>query len=234
MKQPKLSWIFFLEQLKWTAWFFVILAIIFTTLIIVNITFTSVEMHDVLTNNNASNVYMLIIGLLYSYGFLDYFFKNGVTRKRFFQAALFSSVLLSIVLGIAMTMMFIGFEFFLPMSENAAPWPNLITDGGFLSILQSLADYSIFHYFYLLIGWFIGLGFYRFRWKIGLLFIFVGILLVAIMEVLKGEIWSIPSVELFSSSLQFFATASYLIFFGMIAILIWCNYRLTKNVTIRL
>lgn len=234
MSQPKLGWIFFTEQLKWTVWFYIIITIIFAGVVTVNNIFPSIEMNDVLTNNNASGVYMLIIGLLYSYGFLDYYFKNGVTRKRFFQAALFSSALLSTVLGIAMMLMLIGFEFIIPMFGSSIPWPVLITEGGVASLIKIMVDYSIIHLFYLLIGWFIGLGFYRFRWKIGLLFIMIVILLFGITAILQGQTWSIPTINLFSSNLQIVRFAPYLLFFALIAILTLCNYRLTKDAPIRI
>jgi len=231
MKQSPLGWAFFAEQAKWAAWFLGIM-------IILNIGITIANHFGFLDNfiigSTTSSVFMLIIGLLYSYGFLDYYFKYGISRKKFFKAGLFSAVLLSFVLALAMIIMIALFEIIVPALGFVVPWEDLLTSSGFISLIQSAVDYSIIHFSYLLIGWFIGIGFYRFRWKIGLLFIIIAFPFIGISEFLQDEIWSISTIKLFTSNLQVIGIGSYLVFLIMIAILIGCNYRLTKDAPIRL
>ncbi|WP_040983277.1 hypothetical protein [Oceanobacillus jeddahense] len=220
MKQSQLGRALFAEQMKWAAWFYGIMIILTLGITIAN-HWGILGNLDI--NSTTSNVFMLIIGLLYSYGFLDYYFKLGGSRKKFFKASLFASVLLSVILAFAMVIMISLFEILVPALGFAVPWTDLLISSGILSFIQSIGDYFISHFFYLLIGWFIGIGFYRFRWKIGLLFILISSPFTGMAGFLQEQIWIESTIIIF-----------YAIFLIMIVILIGFIYRLTKNTAIRL
>ncbi|CEI82277.1 hypothetical protein J18TS1_18030 [Oceanobacillus oncorhynchi subsp. incaldanensis] len=231
MKQSQLGWSLFVEQLKWAAWFFGIM-IILTIGITASTQWGFLDNLDV--SNTTSNVFLLIIGLLYSYGFLDYYFKLGISRKKFFKASLFASVLLSVILAFAMSLMIGLFETLVPALGFTVPWSDLLSSGGVLSFIKSIADYSVSHFFYLLIGWFMGLGFYRFRWKIGLLFILLSFPFFGVSALLQDQDDIAHTINFFTSNSLIISMGPYVIFFIMIVILIICNYRLTKDAPIRL
>ncbi|MFD1065065.1 hypothetical protein [Oceanobacillus locisalsi] len=220
MKQTQLGRSLFAEQMKWAAWFYGIMIILTFAIILAN-HWGILDNLDV--SSTTSNVFLLIIGLLYSYGFLDYYFKLGISRKKFFKASLFASVLLSVILAFAMSLMIGLFETVAPALGFVVPWTDLLISSGVLPFIQSIVDYSISHFFYLLIGWFIGIGFYRFRWKIGLLFILISSPFIGMAEFLQDHIWIESTIIVF-----------YAIFLVMIVILIGFIYHLTKNAPIRL
>lgn len=231
MKQSQLGWSLFAEQVKWAAWFFGIMIILTFGITIAN-HWGVLDNFDV--SSTTSNVFLLIIGLRYSYGFLDYYFKLGISRKKFFKTSLFASMLLSVILAFAMSLMIVLFETLIPVFGFTVPWSDLLSSGGVLSVIKSIADYSVSHFFYLLIGWFMGLGFYRFRWKVGLLFILISFPFIGISALLQDQDDIAHTIQFFTSNSHIISMGPYAIFFIMIAILIICNYRLTKNVPIRL
>ncbi|MCT1902638.1 hypothetical protein [Oceanobacillus sojae] len=231
MKQFHLGWAFLIEQIKWASWFYSIIIVLTIGTTIAN-HWGFLDNLDI--SNTTSTIFMLIIGLLYSYGFLDYYYKLGISRKMFFKAALFASALLSIILALAMITMIVLFETLVPALGFAVPWTDPLIGGGVLSFIQSIADYSVAHFFYLLLGWFMGLGFYRFRWKIGLLFILISFPFFGISALLQDKADIAHTIKFFTVNLQIISIGPYLIFFIVIAILIVCNYRLTKDVPIRL
>lgn len=229
-RSKKLGWGLLSEQLKWAAWFLVIMFII-----LIGLTFIAgIQLEDFLISNNASAIFMLIVGILYTYGFLDYYVKFGITRKNFFKAALFASVLLSIVLAFFFVLMVLLLEGVFSLIGIPIPWTEGISENGILSALTSFSTFTITHFAYFLIGWLIGLGFYRFLWKIGLLFVAASVVLVSLLELLHGSLFSTAPISLFPEAWMITGFPAYLITALLFLALITVNYRLVKDVTIRL
>ncbi|GGP13150.1 hypothetical protein [Oceanobacillus neutriphilus] len=232
MKSFQLVWHFFSEQIKWATWFYGILVILTIGMTIAANHWGFFDNLD--TRNTTSTIFILIIGLLYSYWFLDHYFKLGVSRKKYFKAALFATAMLSIVLALVTTIIITLFETIVPNLGFAVPWTDLLTENGSLFVIQSFVDYSFYHFVYLLIGWFMGIGFYRFRWRFGLLFIILSFPFIGITEFLQNKAGVAHTMKFFTANPQIISIGPYLIFLIMIAILIVSNYRLTKDAPIRL
>lgn len=124
--------------------------------------------------------FMLVIGIISAFGFLSFYVRNGITRKAFFQGAALAACLLSLAFTLAIgiiTLVLGKLNLW-----NSADGPILAAFDG--NWMVALASYAIQMFFFYLMGWMIGSGFYRYDWIRGLVFIAGAIILFGMMDVL--------------------------------------------------
>lgn len=204
----------------------------------------------------ASNIFMLVIGIISSYGFLPHYVSNGVTRKDYFKGAALASVGLAIALPVILSIVS-GIELFILKIFNMSTIFTTtfgdrveIEDDGIVSeIIQSIiiAPYvdpqsnwllAIFIVtlnlltFYLL-GWLIGSAFYRFGVITGLVFIAISIVIVLLENALLSIGLGLTVPDKFSSY-DFSLPISILGVVVLIVIVLWLIRQLTKRVAIKM
>lgn len=203
------------EQLIWTFWFIGIVLLVNIVRTVLVSLYIGIEA-DYFYGGVfiASNIYMLIIGIISIY-FLPYFVENGVTRKNYFYGNVIASVCLSILIPV--------FAYVITIFEKAI-FPNLRTidfgpvvdhDGNIIGdLIQSiiLAPYvnvetdpllsmivfSINIFGFYIIGWLISATFYRLGVIAGLLVIFLGIIFFAFKDSMVRIAFDLPIFEHYS------------------------------------
>ncbi len=170
------------EQMKWTLWFMVfILAAQIAHIILV---ISPLNIESTLRNflpflYGSAKIYMLIIGI-FSYGFLTFYVTQGVTRRDYFIGSSLAAIGLSItiiIIGVILT----GLQFMILDRIIDYPMTGPLFDNhGFLQPVYYNMNIFIFY----LIGYLIGIGYYRFGWIIGFAFVAFAILSIILTETL--------------------------------------------------
>lgn len=175
----------FYEQFKWSLWFFGFLtAAHIIGLIIVNNTGGELPGYFVFSIH-AVAIFLLVCGIINAYGFMGYFVQQGITRKDSFLgitiaafALTFAVTLISLVLN-AIEQLIAG-SVSLPLDTEVTnvfdPASGWMAAAGF---------YYLNMLTYYLVGWLIGVGYYRYEWLIG--FVFVALAIFAFS--LNGYFW---------------------------------------------
>lgn len=230
LSSKKIAGLLFKEQVKWTIWFLSFMFVIY----IVVVSFASGPHSSFIDlanfSNGSSAIYMLVIGILTTSTFFYYYMQQGAARKNFFFGAVLSSVLLAVVI----TIMLILLTFIL---EFAAGWTGWNIHGQEFDFTSSIsefiyifASFVIMHLIYFLIGWMIGLTFYRFGWLYGLLSIACSILLLAI----TGILIEVTHFSFFTNMIHLPAFIAFPLNIVLIILLFGVNYRLIKDVTVKI
>ncbi|MFA1819203.1 hypothetical protein ACDX78_03185 [Virgibacillus oceani] len=209
----------------------------------------------------ASNIYMLIIGIISIY-FLPYYVENGVTRKDYFKGTLIASIGVSIVLPIIIFFISIVERFILTnwlnMSYKTQDINEIFNevlmdiDGGLgsfigdliLSVILSpnMDPYSnwmlaivVFAsniFIFYLLGWLISAGFYRGGTIIGLGFIVIAIAINTLKDTLLRIALDLPFSARFSALEPFSSWIAIAGILLLILLSVWFIRLLTKKVTI--
>ncbi len=229
----------FIEQLKWSWWFMGINVIIHLVMSYFSIKH-NFGVSDFTQFIGASiSIYMLVIGIIAGSSFLGYYSRLGVTRKDYFYGAAFAAVILSFALVIiADIFALIEIPFLNMMNVNIKS--NIFSSMNWIKPTLSIGLTGLIYY---LIGWFINVGYYKFNWKVGLLFILVSMIILSI----HGKTWvdelvDIPVVIIGSLMVEilnitkagFEFWVSLAINFGLIILLMFIIRRLTKSITVKL
>ncbi|MFO1446064.1 hypothetical protein KDN24_23250 [Bacillus sp. Bva_UNVM-123] len=170
-----------------------------------------------------SNIFMLVIGIISTYGFLQYYVENGVTRKDYYKGAALASIGLSLSIPVVTSfisllefaiikMVNINFSveksMFLVESEDFGGPINNIIGNVFISVVippsVSLSDHWLLGvfvlalnlFFFYLIGWFISTSFYRLR-AVGLVSIIVSFVIIFLYDFLLRTLLNLPPVAMF-------------------------------------
>ena len=253
---PKVATDLFWVQLFWAFGFLGIMFVIHLIKIVMAINSNNdIEIYFVSTFV-AANIFMLVVGIISSYGFLPHYVSNGVTRKDYFKGAALASVGLSIALPVITSIVSVIELFILKMFNMSSVFTttfgervNMDDDGIVSDIIQSIiiAPYvdpqsnwllAIFIVilnlltFYLL-GWLIGSAFYRFGVIIGIVFIAISIVLVLIENALLSIGLGLKVPERLSSY-DFDLPISIIGVVVMIIIVLWLIRQLTKRVAIKM
>ena len=204
-------------QLTWTFWFLGIMLLINIGKLIFQADVDSFYISGYI----ASNIYMLIIGIIAIY-FLPYYVENGISRKNYFLGNIIASIGLSIIIPILIYLLSLleslvasslspailierVFEQVVvdidghPLAEVIlsfilTPFVNPETN-----LILSLAVFSLHIYVFYLIGWLIGSAFYRLGVIGGLVFIVIGIALNAVKDSMLRLALDLPLFQSFSA-----------------------------------
>ena len=178
----------FIEQLNWSWWFIGITLLIHLTLSYFSVRYTFGNSDFVQFISASITIYMLVIGIVAGSSFLNYYSRLGVTRKDYFIGACIAAVILSFGIVIISTIIaFIEISIFNLM--NVSIESNVFNGMNWVKPAFSIFLNGLIYYF---IGWFINVGYYKYNWRIGLLFILVSMLFVSI----HGFIWADHVIDL--------------------------------------
>ena len=204
-------------QMAWTKWFLGIALAVHVIKMLIALNTGEAQQEDFfLSTYVATNIYMLVIGIIGAYGIFPFFVGNGITRRDYFKGAALGSLGLALTIGIASAII-TGLEYFLvkvlrlPIEFiNTMGKSAFESDGGNLigNILKmivispyfdisdnwflSLFVYVLFAFNYYLIGWLIGSSFYCLGQGAGFAIIVVGIVFSMIGDILWGFTWGKP------------------------------------------
>lgn len=210
--RTKLAIDLFTLQGKWTVWFLGIMFVVYIAHILYPLIYTGESGRTVddfyARSYIFGNIYMLVIGIITSISCLPYYVQNGITRRDYFFGATIGTLGLAII--IPLVALIIRF-----LTKGMIDWTNLpielkgLTDihiaeeDSFIaqmilaviyapSVVEisglSILVFTVNLFFYYVIGWMIGAGFYRFGGIKGMMFI---VLALAIFLINSG-IWGNP------------------------------------------
>ncbi|WP_373894829.1 hypothetical protein [Virgibacillus sp. CBA3643] len=168
----------------------------------------------------AGNIYMPVIGII-AISFLTYYVENGITRKNYFLGNVIASIGLSIVIPILIYVINLIQQFvinrFTSIVLNEDALENIVIDidGNIIgeiiqsviltpfispetNLVLSLALFSLNIFVFYIIGWLIGAAFKRLGVIGGILFIVIGIALIAVKDSMIRLAMDIPLFESFS------------------------------------
>ncbi|WP_164215955.1 hypothetical protein [Virgibacillus sp. YIM 98842] len=211
----------------------------------------------------ASNIYMIIIGIISIY-FLPYYVENGVTRKDYFKGTLLASAAVSFVIPIITLLIAIVERFILSNLLNISyKMQNLNeifneaiidTDSGLGSIIGDLilsvilspnidpsgnwilaiAVFALNIFMFYLLGWLISAGFYRGGIIIGLVFIIFAFAINIVKDTLLRVAMDLPFSARFSALEPFSPWIAAAGILILILFIIWVIRLLTKRVPIEI
>lgn len=210
--RTKLAIDLFTLQGQWTAWFLGIMFVVYIAHILYPLLFSGESgrtVDDFYGRTYISgNIYMLVIGIITSVSCLPYYVQNGITRKDYFFGATISTLGLAIVIPIvALIIRFLSKGMVdwinLPIELKGLPDIRIAEEDSLIAQMilavidapsvaeisgLSLLVFMVNLFFYYVIGWMIGSGFYRFGGIKGMLFV---VLALAIFLINAG-IWGNP------------------------------------------
>lgn len=204
----------------------------------------------------ASNIFMLVIGIIVAIGFLTHYVRNGVTRKNYFKGAAIASVGLAISIPIVASVIYALQNFIMKVTnlpivqKSTLASQALDMDDDFIGdLIQSiiftpfvelesnwmlaLIVFALNIFTYYVVGWLIGAGFYRFGVPIGLLCIGLAFIIIYTQDLLLSSALSLPVHAAFTS-LELSLLLAIVGTLALVGITLWMVRQLTKRVTIKL
>ncbi|WP_312699329.1 hypothetical protein [Sedimentibacter sp.] len=171
----------YIEQMKWSSWFIGIMIAVYIGLNIARsyFNFDSGSVNNLfMFSAGSSMIYMFVIGIIAGASFLPQLFKLGITRKTCFYAMMVAAFYLSVSLPLI----------FILLS---------LVESLFTGLLQFNVAFFVLYVFSILVmyilGWMINVGFYKFNWMAGLVFVAFAIF----MDYIYVLIWSKSIVALY-------------------------------------
>jgi hypothetical protein len=220
----------YIEQMKWSVWFIgIIMAVYIGFNIAAN--FFDLDFIDNLLgfSEGSSIIYMFVIGIIAGLAFLPQFIKLGVTRRHVFYGTVISAILVSVSLPLIFSL-FTGVEYLLSRLFGFT-----IEGPLFRNFIASFFLYSLNNLMGYLAGWLINVGFYKFNWKAGLLFIALAGGVIALYTL----IWKDSIISLYSTDLGTLGTGlplllSLLKTLALILFVLITIRTLTKRISIKI
>ena len=221
----------FFEQMKWSAWFLGIITVVHLIIrYFLPDTRESIGGFFEFSRSSAG-IFMLVLGILSAYGFMQYYVQQGISRKDMFKGIALAAGGLSVFVTVAVLVVN-GIEHLI--SQQFPGSSVLVNSGIDDSWLVEAAFYALSIYVYFLIGWLISIGYYRFGWIIGLGFVVLAIIAISLHDYfLSGGLTeAIPWLpDVTREAAPFVGTIGTA---GLIAVLLAAIYGLTKRVMIRM
>lgn len=181
-------------QMKWVAWYLPIVYVLYFALVWFLKEPEIQEMSLLTFTFQTATIFMLVCGILSSTIFLPMFVKQGISRKSYFQGALFSSIALALTInGMSVLLTWIISLFNMTAFQNV----ELSSLGANSWALTTIA-YIILVMLYFLVGWFIGSSFYRYGSSKGFIAIIIGLVAVTVNDLL----WTFSTPKPFNGLLN--------------------------------
>ncbi|MED4128581.1 hypothetical protein [Shouchella miscanthi] len=189
----QLTKVLYQEQFKWFSWFLLFVLLFQGALLFLASYFGGTIQQFTLLSFGPSRIFMLVLGIISAYAFLGYYYQLGQTRKRYYRSTLVAAILLAGTMVISVKLfslieaLVVGNQAFISDRTDGTTIVNnsqsiTITIDIFSEGLQFIDSTVLFMLFFVLqlllyygVGWFISVGFYRYGWVIGLLFIVLAI-----------------------------------------------------------
>ncbi|PID23217.1 hypothetical protein CSV61_01850 [Sporosarcina sp. P3] len=170
----------YLGQMKWVAWYLPIVYVAYFA-IVWFLDEPDIRSISLLTFTfQTTTIFMLVCGIISSSAFLTTYVKYGVTRKSYFQGALLSAIGLAItVIGLTTILTWIVHVLNINVFKEV-----VLSSLGVNSWLLTSVSYFFVVMIYFLVGWLIGLGFYRYGGVGGFVTIIVAVVVVSLYDLL--------------------------------------------------
>jgi hypothetical protein len=179
----------YIEQMKWTVWFIGIIMAVYIALTIVSNYYNYTFINNLLMFTAGSTmIYMFVIGIIAGASFLPLFIKLGVTRK----ICVYGMVVAALCLSITLPILFILFA---------------LIESLFIGMFEFNFTFLIIYVFNIfvayLLGWLINIGFNKFNWIIGLVFIGFSVFLNFLYALIwKNNFFSLNEVDILDNNLE--------------------------------
>lgn len=168
----KVSRDIYIEQLKWSVWFIGIMIAVYIVLGTAHSYFNFGSVSNMfMFSAGSSMIYMFVIGIIAGASFLPQLIKLGITRKMCFYSMTIAAFYLSVTL---------------PLIFCLLAFIESLISGLFQFSIEPFVLYVLSIFVMYLLGWMINIGFYKFNWMIGLVFIAFAIF----MDYIYVLIWS--------------------------------------------
>ncbi|WP_422122509.1 hypothetical protein DHX103_11955 [Planococcus sp. X10-3] len=181
---PKVAFDIFYEQFKWSIWFLGILAAVHVIVLFFNTNNQNLIVGFFEFSRYSTAIFMLVCGIMAVYVFVTSHVQQGVTRKDVYLGIASSALGLALFLTL-IALVLNGIEFLLT-EYTALPF-NFTSFGSSSEWLLETAIYVLNIFTCYLVGWLIGVGYYRFGWIIGFLFIAAAIIALSLNGYFWGE-----------------------------------------------
>lgn len=215
----KVAFDLFYTQIKWSLWYTPFVLIVYiVSKFIPNIEIDNLNVASAIFGS--SQIYMLVIGIIISFAFLNHYVKNGITRKDYFVGSAIAALGVAVSITVIAIILNEVFRFF-GWSTSAASMELNTSSIWLYPIILSLILVS-----YYVAGWIIAIGIQKFG-VVGMFFIPIAILLIALTDSLSGLTTSGP-ISLLNIS---FPKVSALLSVPSIIILIGLGLLLIRVVT---
>ena len=231
IRSSKVASDLFTIQFKWSLWYVAVIVLMH-----ILVSFIS-ESGIFAVSYGASPTYMLVIGIVVG-NFLPFYVKNGVTRKDYFIGVTLAALGLSFALAIVFSILS-SFESliysYLNLGIIIEPFKLQLNIDGSNNWLVSVLIYSLNIYVFYLIGWFIHLGLYRYKWMTGIGFCVSAFIFAFLQRSLWNDqlfsIFAIENAYMASNFSIFIAIMGTIVLIGIIL----CLIRLfTKKIPIKI
>ncbi|GGA74928.1 hypothetical protein [Ornithinibacillus halotolerans] len=259
---PKVALDMFVVQLTWALGFLGVMLLVHIGKIIAS-TFGDYEVDSYFNVVFiAANIFMFVVGIL-CVNFLPHYVSNGVTRKDYFKGALIGalglSVALPVIASIGSLLSKVILNLFEKITIKEADINSVITDietdsniiGNIVdSVVQSfivppyidptsnfvlaIAIVSLNIFIYFLVGWLIGVAFYRLGTLGGLLFIVIGLALIIVKDALLRLILNLPLPPKLAFIESLSNSIGGIIIVAIILLALFGIRSLSKNMTVKL
>lgn len=168
-------------QVKWSAWFIAVIVLLYVFIIF------HFEQGIFALSYGSTLIFMLVLGIVAG-NFLPFYVKHGVTRKNYYLGSVLAAFGLSFALSVVFCLLS-GIESIIyanfDLGINLESFNSLLIIEGSTNWYSSVLIYALNVYAFYLLGWFIYLGFYRFKWVTG-----IGFCLMALLfAFLHGLFW---------------------------------------------
>lgn len=232
LSPKKMTRLLFTEQLKWTIWVLSFMFVIYIGFLFFSGDSIASFIDMAHFSNGSVAVYLFVLGILTTSSFFRYYINLGATRKNFYFGVVTASILLAVSTIIIIT--FLSFIIHFIIGTPSIVTPANIRGESFPASISAFLHFftsSILVYIiYFLTGWLIGLTFYRAGWLYGMLSI-AGAVTIAW---LVGILWETAHISFFSLVTDLPIFLSILISILLIGFLSILNFRLIKDVRIKM
>lgn len=169
----------YLNQMKWTLWYF---AFAFGINLIVRFGSSGSTNDPILFAYRPTKTYLLILGIVAATSFMTFYVKSGVTRKKYFWGTLSAVLGLSLTITLMLTGATLLLQAFPGLNGAGFEASQYLSfrGNGLEAILTAWVNLLTFY----VAGWLISAGFYRFGFAGGMGFILLAILTVGITDFL--------------------------------------------------
>ena len=259
MKQPrnypKVASDMFFVQGTWAAGFLGVMIIVQIIKIITSY-FNGNEVNTYFTATFiASNIFMLVIGIISAIGFIPHYVSNGITRKDYFKGTIIGTIGLSLVIPIISAIITGVIQLIINLFNllvNISPFKNpihevdnhvvadIITSVIFTPYIELSSNWivailvfalNIFTYY--VVGWLIGASFSRLGVIVGLFSIILGFIVVQAEDILLSVSLGL-NVPNFVGELEIPIVLSIIAILLILSLCLWLIRQLTKNMIVKI
>lgn len=183
----------FTIQVKWSLWYIAVI-------VLLHVFISFLSEHGIFALSYGSTpTYMLVLGIVAG-NFLPFYVKHGVTRKDYYLGSALAALGLSFTLAVIFCILS-GFESIIyaniDLGINMDSFNFQMIIEGSSNWYTSVLIYALNTYAFYLLGWFIYLGFSRYKWVTGIVFCLLAFLFAS----LHGLFWNDQLLPIFANEM---------------------------------